>query len=1276
MGLFWSSGRAAADDVFAWQSVSELYAPMPAPADYFGNAVALSSDFALVGAWLADPAGPSSGSVFIFRRGDADGNTWVYHGQLAPSDGALGDQFGYSVAINGDYAVVGAWKATTPRAIAAGAAYIYRRDDRGTPDNLADDVWVQSGKLTASNGSVGNNFGTSVAIRDPYIIVGAPNWASYGEACVFVRDDRGTPVDPSDDQWTQRALLGPTRRLDVPYHHFGVAVAIAQDHILVGADEEQVASSRPGSAYVYVRNDGETPANPLDDTWTEQSFLTAGDSADYQSFGHAVALTDDLAVIGAPSPYGFTSQRTYVFERRDGGTPAIPSDDQWIQTSELAPTDPSTKEGFGNTVALAGGAIAVGASWADSDSVTRSGVVYVFQNINSVWQQEARLTAPTPRFGDGLGRSVALDGNTLLAGAWADDDRALASGAAQLFHLAPANKTLMAGAPTDFSNHVAAANCSVTRLEGADISEYDRFGKAVGVAGDLVYVAADQKTVEQSFGAGAVYVYESSDLTSPTKITASDATRYGGFGSSLSAEDDRILVGANSKAYVLRKMDESWIEEQRWTSAQYGNGFGSSVSLRNRVAAIGGLQAAHVFRLASGVWNHETALIPGDLGAYDQYGTAISTDGARVAVGASYQDSPDKDAGAVYVFRFDGNSWTRETKLLGHTAFEQFGKSVSIDGEWCAIGTWAASDAGPWSGAVYIYRFDGNGWSLQDRITPLGSSAGDDFGYAVALRGENLLVGAPADDATACDGGAVYRFRWDGQHWSQAARIAADDALNSSAFGYSVALDGDNAAAGAVFDRSVARNGGAAYLIPQVTNCRSNDTSDECAHAIGDHIVYAYEGDRLPYDEAGGWEGMPCENSCIESVENGNLVLRWFSYGGDAQYFRTFVNSPSDLPESLWIEWRLRSNHPVPCCSISCDTEVSILYDEIEELVDCYGDFAGTPAFNGSISGLDLDQFHTFRFESTDGSHYTLSADGTIFITGVDQGYIAYDYLQFYAHSGCPTVPLPLKIDELDYIRYGSIGSGEAIVSTDPPAGILGSSLNPNLNQFRVTFDNPNYVYINDVSVQVSSGTAPKVIKTRRQDNGPPETVEIVLDRALQLGVTTTFTFATGGSPNTVTYTLVQTGACCQSDGTCTQSTDTDCAAAGGSFSADGSCSTPTGCCLSGGTCRNLTEACCSLAGGTSTSNGLCEGDADHDGVDGMCGDICPYDPDNDIDGDGLCGDVDPCPTLNPNDANHNGIPDCQEPTPIPTTNQWGLTILALALFIAGKIYLPRRIRI
>lgn len=111
-------------------------------------------------------------------------------------------------------------------------------------------------------------------------------------------------------------------------------------------------------------------------------------------------------------------------------------------------------------------------------------------------------------------------------------------------------------------------------------------------------------------------------------------------------------------------------------------------------------------------------------------------------------------------------------------------------------------------------------------------------------------------------------------------------------------------------------------------------------------------------------------------------------------------------------------------------------------------------------------------------------------------------------------------VNEWDFVRYGTISSGERLIAADPPAGLLSHESHANLDRFAITFDAANYIYIDEVAVEVTGGALPAVIATRRRENTEPDTVEIVLDRAIPVGHTTRFTFNDGTIVNTLEYTF------------------------------------------------------------------------------------------------------------------------------------------------------------
>jgi len=280
------------------------------------------------------------------------------------------------------------------------------------------------------------------------------------------------------------------------------------------------------------------------------------------------------------------------------------------------------------------------------------------------------------------------------------------------------------------------------------------------------------------------------------------------------------------------------------------------------------------------------------------------------------------------------------------------------------------------------------------------------------------------------------------------------------------------------------------------------------ASARADVLIYSYDGNVFPFDDdSANWRGSEntCAPPCTETLEDGHLVLTWG--GGDQVNYTLDISNDlgePPLPESLWVEWNFRSDN-VFSSSPSCDAAFVVRYDQVFDLVNMHGDTAISFEGGDVVSDLNINEFHTYRFESPDGVNSTFSVDGRVFFTGSDI-FAGGAFLQMLGQGGCGPNPYP-NHNEWDFVRYGTINTGERIVMTDPPRGFLDPTLHAGLDRFTVTFDQPNYVYIDHITVTVSEGVAPVVIQTRRLDNGHPETVQIVLDRPLPLDTVIRFDF-------------------------------------------------------------------------------------------------------------------------------------------------------------------------
>ena len=401
------------DEAGLWQELQKLFAGDGAAFDDLGWSVALDGDAALVGARGADVNGNfRQGAAYVFTR---TGGLWAQQAKLVAGDGAAFDGFGISVALDGDTALVGAANAAV-NGVRQGAAYVFTRTGEG---------WVQQGKLVAGDGAASDAFGLSVTLDGGTALVGAYNAAVNGNrfqgvAYVFTRAGEG---------WVQRAKL--VAGDGAAFDRFGGSVALHGDTALVGAGYAAVnGNSGQGAAYVFSRTS---------DGWAQQAKLVAGDGAASDGFGISVALDGDTALVGAlgadvngNGPQG----AAYVFIRTGG---------DWVQQAKLVAGDSAVFDDFGTSVALDGDTALVGAWGAAVNGNFQQGAAYVFSRTGEGWAQQAKLVAGDGAADDVFGWSVALDGDTGLMGApGADVDGNRWQGAAYVFTLPTTERPALA----------------------------------------------------------------------------------------------------------------------------------------------------------------------------------------------------------------------------------------------------------------------------------------------------------------------------------------------------------------------------------------------------------------------------------------------------------------------------------------------------------------------------------------------------------------------------------------------------------------------------------------------------------------------------------------------------------------------------------------------------------------------------------------------------------------------------------------------------------------
>lgn len=378
--------RTSSPDVFA--QTAKLTASDGSASDEFGFSVAISGDTAVVGASRDDT---DRGSAYVYIR---NGSVWSFQQKLTGSDGVAEDSFGFSVAISGDTIAVGSY-ADDALGSDQGSVFIFRRSGA---------IWTQEQKLTAGDGAAGDQLGVSVSISGETVVAGALGDDSFrGSAYVFTR---------SGSVWTQQQKL--TADDGIGGDNFGVSVSISGETAIVGADQNEAGR---GAVYVFVRNGT---------VWTVQQKIIAADGLARDNFGNSVSLDGHTTIVGAVNDETASTLRgsAYVFAR--SGT-------TWTQQTKLLSEAGNSNNNFGTSVTVGGDYFAVGANGNDAQPNGDQGAVYIFARSGSLWFVQPTLMASDAAADDNFGVSVALSGNTLAVGAYLDDAPAIDQGSAYIF---------------------------------------------------------------------------------------------------------------------------------------------------------------------------------------------------------------------------------------------------------------------------------------------------------------------------------------------------------------------------------------------------------------------------------------------------------------------------------------------------------------------------------------------------------------------------------------------------------------------------------------------------------------------------------------------------------------------------------------------------------------------------------------------------------------------------------------------------------------------------
>ena len=382
------------------------------------------------------------------------------------SDGlAEGDEFGRSVAINGDNAAVGASSDGSK-----GAVYLYK---------LRGQTYIEETKLTAPDSQGLGEFGRCVAFQGNQLFIGA-RFAKVGEldraGAVYVyRKYQGS--------WHfEQKIISPNPENE---DNFGRALAVQGGFLVVTARKENQNASDVGAAYTYAFKGG---------AWLYQAKITANDPQPGAYFGQSVALNGDLMAVGARNANttdGKSAGAVYVFRR---------SGNEWSQIARVSPAGGKNNDQYGFTVAISGNVLVVGARRTDTGTLADTGAAYVYSIRGDSVDLVTKLTASDKRESDELGQSVAFIEDAIAVGAWKYD-------------IGDWNKDTGYGAIYLFRqiNNQWTETGKITAFDG---SSGDEFGYSLAAFGNHMVTGAHKDDLNGVIDAGSAYIIE---LKPPTK---------------------------------------------------------------------------------------------------------------------------------------------------------------------------------------------------------------------------------------------------------------------------------------------------------------------------------------------------------------------------------------------------------------------------------------------------------------------------------------------------------------------------------------------------------------------------------------------------------------------------------------------------------------------------------------------------------------------------------------------------------------------------------------
>ncbi|WPU63800.1 fibronectin type III domain-containing protein [Peredibacter starrii] len=811
-----------------WAQEAYIKAPNATVWKQFGKVISLDGDTLAVGmasegspenvitngsSASMDDSGFNVGAVYVFRKVS---NEWAQEAYIKAGNSQNNDNFGHSVALDGNTLIVGADQedsdqvtitngptATTDNSMEdSGAVYVFYRSGSN---------WEQEAYIKAGNNSEYDYFGTTVALSNDTIAVGSP-WEDSFETIITNGSDTPTNDIREDSGavyvyrrvaglWQQEALIKASNSTE--YYQFGEVIALDKDTLVVTSlyessnqtsitngtgSSSDISAENSGAVYVYKR----TGSN-----WAQEAYIKSSNSEAFDSFGFALDLQGDYLVVGVPE-----------------------------------------EDSNQNTITKGAGASA-------DNSTENSGAVYVFKRTGTNWAQTAYIKSPINEVWYGSGYSVSLSGDTLAISAPGDsnDLNTVINGSSFAYNYASESsgavyiyrfngELLELGGVTSSigltsvtidwaklltannyiisyqAGSVAPASCSVgTIISAGDVNHYVVNGLTTGTTYSFRLCATNGSTVTS----GVTFSATPSDVVKPTVTVEQSVSETVG-----SCVFTPVSEPVTAAGFSYKVTFSSVINPATFTAADISNAGSGGANLTWQIDNCGDDRN---FKITAVTVSGQGTIIPtigaGKVarpnGVTNLASTSTDNSISYIEYGWN-QEAYIKVSNAPDIYGFgEVLSLSEDTLVVGVSRDETDQNTITTSGP-----TPGASGSSG-SGAVHVYKRNGSVWELQAFIKAVNNADYILFGESVSLHGDLLAVGATGEgsnqttitngntastDESTYSTGAVYVYKRTGTTWEQEAYIKAANADNFDNFGSQVSLHGSILAVSATGESS------------------------------------------------------------------------------------------------------------------------------------------------------------------------------------------------------------------------------------------------------------------------------------------------------------------------------------------------------------------------------------------------------------------------------------------------------------------------------------------